>query len=153
MTWFSKIRASSIQSRKPAHLTSIPTFLPIFLITWWFNFASLNLWWSNSFLYAQPRPPKSISPGTKESQEFNEFWLYSRQYVQCKSLAKKPKNTTQRILPIWRWGKDIFLRLRWKDNIFLLLALWEAEATLKAYGGVKGEVYSFRSPYRGLQYA
>ena len=40
--------------------------------------------------------PKSINLGANESQEFNEFRLYGRQYIWCISLVKKLKNTKQR---------------------------------------------------------
>jgi hypothetical protein len=115
MTRFSEIRASSIQSRKPAHLTSLPTFLPIFSITWWFDFALIAMERFFPIRAAAPTDdvilaPKSINPGANESQEFDEFRLYGRQYIRCGSLAKKPKNTKQRTSPIWRWGEDIFLR-------------------------------------------
>ncbi len=97
MTRFSEIRASSIQSRKPAHLTSLPTFLPIFLITWWFDFASIAMERFFPICAAVPiddviLAPKLINPGANESQEFDEFWLYGRQYIWCGLLAKKPKN-------------------------------------------------------------
>ena len=132
MTRFFEIQISSIQSKKPAYFTSLPTFLPIFLITWWFDFASIAMERFFPIRAAAPTDdvilaPKSINPGANESQEFDEFRLYGRQYIWYGSLAKKPKNTKQRTSPIWRWGEDIFLRDSDKKMIYFYCWLCEKQ--------------------------
>ena len=100
-----------------AHLSYFPScVLPPYIITLWLYFASLNCI-KQYFPISAAAPinniifrPKSINLKADNSKSFNKFWLYGKQYMQYRALAKKPKNTKQKILLIWLWrqGEDIF---------------------------------------------
>ena len=88
--------------------------LPPYTITPWLYFASLNSM-ERYFPISAAAPtddvilgPKSINPKADDSKSFDEFRLYGKQYMRCRALAKRLKNTKQRTSPIWRWGEDIF---------------------------------------------
>ena len=130
MTRFSEIQASSIQSRKPAHFTSLPSFLPIFLITWWFNLVSLNcnraiLSYTRSRAYRRRHPHTKINqPSSQRVSRIQQVSAVRQAvhtvYIACEEAEEyQAANITNLAV-----GREYLLkRLKWKDNILLLLTL------------------------------